>query len=491
MKLCLNVKVNDEYPLTYIVTTNFDAWNDFLFSYEAKNFNYASRTWNTFTVQDSVGYDWGDDSFTIGRGFATYIYNRFIDILDEYSKEVLERDIYTNDLVASSFNYEGLRPDQEDLVRELLSYRRSIVQIPTGFGKTEMISRMILNFLKMGKKVLVTCPGKVVDEIKDRLLIHDESFADPGYYDEDAMINIINPKGFANSNTFNPDDPFLHDVDVVICDEVSSSTSDSYSAVYNQVTKDSCRWYGFDATAEKIKGDRIDIRQDLSCIHDETTVYVINNFGMSHIFFKPEEYKVDIIKVVNPGLVETCQDINDHQFSETAIYREICNFIYSHPVYIQTINWILNEFDKLFIPINNLEYIENIVDRFSDKYHIATITGEGYWSSIEGDIDLERFKLLTARNDVKVVLATAAGFKGIDFRGIPNVLLTLGNNADTVIQFVGRVARQKHFRVIYVTPPGKWKIPIHTKTNLKQLSLIESYYDPEYNEINYINDTIE
>lgn len=485
----MTVEVDPESNLQYLITTNRNVWDDFLFHYPCKEYNWGARKYITVIREDSLGYDWNETSFKLGRGYAIYILNKFSSILDEQSIKLLNHDIYS-DVEINDNDLDGLYDYQKDTVRELFSHRRCIAQIPTSSGKTEMIGKITQKFINEGKTVLITVGlSKVVDEIKERVHKFLPDLYIPDYYDDEAQINVINPKGFARSDTFNPDDPFLHNVDVVLCDEVSSSTNDSTWAVFIQVHNEDCLWYGFDATAENVNADQIDIRENLDCINSEETTYVIALFGMSWIFSRPTDYRVDIIEITSIGLREISKDMIKESFSETSIYRDITNFIFSHPEYLRSLEYVMKTYGRLFIPINNLDYIENIVDHFKDDYSIITITGSGYWSSIEGDIDLPRLKFLTEENKVDLVLSTAAGFKGLDFRGIPNILLTLGQKAGQVIQFVGRVARQKHFRVIVITPGGNWKLPIYTRNNIRCLELIESYY--RLCNLNYIEDKYE
>lgn len=489
-----HIKVNPDNILQYTITSNMYIWEDFLYSYKAKKYLWGLKKWTISTEKETITENWQEndveETFNVYRGFAIYIYNKYREYLDEDELHLLENDIWCNDDWVNQFDYSGLRDDQISVVRELLRYKHCIIQITTGFGKTEIIARLIIQFINAGKKVLVTTSlKKVVDEIKLRVWKYAPEMYIPDYWDTDSKLNIINPQGFANSYSFDENDPFFKDVDLVLCDEVSSSTTDSSWSVYQLILNQECRFIGFDATAEKELGDRLDIQENLNCIHSANSVYVIDLFGMSWLFDKPKDYIIDIVNVTSIGLREICVDINNQQFSETSVYRDICNFIFSHPEYINSVDYVIKKYGKLFIPINDLEYINTMCELFDGKYSIVTITGEGYWSNKEGWIDLERVKYLTQENKVQLLMSTKSGFKGLDFRGIPNVLLTLGSKAGEVIQFVGRVARQKHFRIIVITPGGKWKLPIYTSTNIKQLNLILNYY--EECEINFVEDNYE
>jgi hypothetical protein len=486
LKLYQDPQVFNRYVLEYDPSIMPQLVELFTYKYQAKDFDYRLKRTVTYWEEDYIcehemledGSDWNDDNVMyIHKGFAPYLRNILDAFLDDNEKALLDHDIYAQNDWSETFDYTGLREDQEEIVMKMLLYRRCIIQIPTGFGKTEIIARMVLNAQKKGLKVLVTTGiSKVIDEIKDRIWKYAPDMELPDYWDEESWINIIYPVGFCRSNIYDGESDWWKNVDLVISDEVSGACTDSAWGCMLPIKNPDCLWYGFDATAEKVKADRLDIRNNLTCIHTESTVYVIDFFGMAWLYDKPHGYDIDVIEVSNIGLREINEGLDEDLPSEQAQYLEIVNYIFSHTEYIRTVEYILQKYNRLFIPINNLSYIDMMTDHFCEKYHVITITSEGYWSSKEDFIDLARVKELCGENQVNLLMSSASGFKGLDFRGIPNVLLTVGVMASQVIQFVGRVARQKHFRILAITAGDNWKIPIYTNQNLKQLNLLTSYY---------------
>ena len=485
----LRVENNPDDRLQYLLYPDFDIWNYLTVKWPAKDFNWRTRRYESIIQEDTVGLDWKDDHVAIYKGFGIYILNKFKDCLTSESIELLNKDIFAESELLEKFDFSNLYEHQERWIKELLKYRRGIMQTPTSSGKTEIIARMAIEFLKQGRTVLITAGGgKVVEEIQTRIEERNSELNLPAYWDSNSKINVIYPNGFANSHTFNPDDKFFDEVSIVIADEVEGSVSDSAWAVYQSIKNPACYWYSFSATAEKETAGRLDIRENLSCIKGESSIYVIDLFGMSYVFEKPINFQIDLIEVSHKGLRAISQDIIEENFSDTSVYRDITNYIFSHREYLRCIDYILKMYGKLFIPINNLEFIELLIERYSDKYKIGTITGEGYWSSDEGMVSLERLKELIAENKIQLLLTSSSGFKGIDFRGMPNALVTLGTKASTVIQYIGRVARQNKFKVFVITPGGQWKLPIYSKHISTQLKLITDYY--ENCEINYREEAI-
>lgn len=472
----IKIRQHPEDPNQYVVTSpEINIWDDLIYHFTAKEYNYAYGKWIQYQSSDTVTNSWDGDTFNIYKGFSIYLLNKFREYLDEESIKLLEHDTYAEPM---DFNHEGLYDYQKEWLTEILKYRRGIIQTPTGKGKTECIARLILSALDNGITILVTTGiSKVIDEIKLRLWEYRPELELPNYWDSSAQINIIYPNGFARSYQYNFEDPFWSKVSMVISDEVDCSTSESAWSCYIPVSNPECRWYGFSATAEKLNADRLDIRENLKCIHTESTIYVISFFGMSWVFDKPRNYDIDIIEVPNIGLRAISVELNENVDSETNVYNQIVNYVFSHEEYLRTIDYILGRYKKLFIPINNLTYIDNIYNVFGDKYKVASISGEGYYHNKEGMIDLDKLKYLMEENQIDILLSSASGFKGLDFRGMPNVLLTLGNQAGIVLQYLGRITRQKHFRIFTITAGGNWKIPIITNTNINQLKLICSYYE--------------
>ena len=459
--------------LRYKLTTKEDLSELLTFSYEVKAYNYAIGRWVKDTESAKISTE-DSEAYYIHKGFGVYILKYLNPYLDQESKDILISDL-TSDL-PTNFDYSGLRDEQKSSLSDLIEMSRGLMIIPTGSGKTEIISKLVINMYKRGMKILLLAGGsKAKDELRNRINLRCPEVYIPNYFDEDAQVNLLDPNGFCRSSIYdNSSSEFYDSIDAVVADEVEATTSNSYWELFRQLTN--CKYYyGFSATADKKLGNSLDIHNGLKCLTSMSAKWVVDIFGHSAVYTKPKDFRITIHKVTSIGLRAIDIDIDDS--SESNVYRVITSAIFSHKEYLRALDDILSRVNSLYIPINNLEFIDAMYNRYSSRgLHVVTITGEGYYSSVEGWIDLDILKDLASDGKINLLLSTKAGFRALDFRGIPNILLTLGTLAGDVLQYVGRVARQSQFHVWYITPGGRFKIPILSKTNENQISMLENYY---------------
>lgn len=474
----MEIIIKDYDHLRYDILTTVDLDEVFQFTYPEKSYNYRIKRYEDGFTESSIALYVGEDSkyyhYQVFKGWAIYLYTSLADKINEDSLNCLLKDIESSSPVQVPKEYfPGIYAEQHDDITELTKFKRGIMQVYTSYGKTELIMRITQALWKEGKTVLIMAGGaKARDEIYNRLQNKAEDIYVPEYWDTDAYINIINPVGFCRSHQFDETEEFWNRVDVVISEEIEASTTESSWQII-RLCKNSTNYWGFGATAEKKTARRIDIRNKIQNITSMNTKWIVDIFGMSIIYKKPEDYIIDINKLESIGL----REINFEVESEYSVYHEITRTIFNHEEYLYTIDHILKNTKSLYIPINNLEFIEGLVDRYKSKYHVVTITGAGYWSSELGHVDLDTIKELSSEGKIKLLATTSSGYRATDFRGINNILLTLGTQASEVLQYIGRVARQERFSIWYITPGGTWSLPIYTKTNRLQLDLIEEYYE--------------
>jgi hypothetical protein len=467
------VKIKELDHLRYEVTADEEIWQYFEYRYPGKERNWKTgRFYDTTIVDHFAGWNEGDGiKYSVHKGWGIYLYSVFKDMMDEESVQYLYNDLVST--LDKNLNPDYFINTQFEDLQQLLSYKRGILQIYTSYGKTEVLARLTQHLISIGKTVLIVAGGKKAkDEIWLRINNKAPEITLPDYWNSDSNINIIAPNGFVQSNEFDENDDFFKRVDVLLADEVEMTVSESMWSIF-ACLKNCEYWYGVGATAEERTGKRIDIRYQIQNVLSKRTQWVVDIFGMATVFRKPQNYKININLLENKGLREIdFEAVGDSD----AFYSEMTTCILSNEEYLNSIDYILRNSKSLYIPINNLNFINLICDRYSDKYKIATITGEGYWHSVEGWINLELLKELSSENQIQLLLSTVSGFRATDFRGINNILLTLGVKASSVLQYIGRVARQDAFNIWYITAGGNWKIPIYTKTNQIQLDMIYEYY---------------
>ena len=164
------------------------------------------------------------------------------------------------------------------------------------------------------------------------------------------------------------------------------------------------------------------------------------------------------------------------------LYLEIMTKIFTNPEVSKTIARIAKTYPMTFIPINNLHNIiyEWIDNYFIGSFRILLVCGEGYlYYDLLGtryNLSLQEACDKIKSSEVDVIFSTSSGFRALDFPNLKNILLIQGKIAGSVLQQVGRVARQKEFNIITLEPANGKPLPVHTKSQKIRKNMINEYY---------------
>lgn len=281
----------------------------------------------------------------------------------------------------------------------------------------------------------------------------------------------------------------LESFDVVLVDEVEYCANPGGFYIFSHAVNAEVR-FGFSGTSDKNSAKLIGFTNGLN---DPTVISnkdLIKFFGTSLVYRKP----LDL--TINNVIVKTESMNNDKlrlwEVSEDSgnIYLEIMTKIFTNPEVSKTIARIAKTYPMTFIPINNLHNIiyEWIDKYFMGKFRILLVCGEGYiyydLSGVRSKLSLQEACDKIKAMDVDVIFSTSSGFRALDFPNLKNILLIQGKIAGSVLQQVGRVARQKEFNIITLEPANGKSLPVHTKSQKIRKEMINEYYS--YCKINEI-----
>ena len=197
------------------------------------------------------------------------------------------------------------------------------------------------------------------------------------------------------------------------------------------------------------------------------------------VYRKPLNRIVNLVNIYTTSLYKPsfkAIDLSNNKYLDamTTLFTcpEVCNLIME----------IIKRYKNLFIPINNLESIIGtwIADYFLGRFRILLVCGDGYlYYDLQGN--QSKLSLTEAcdyiRNDmVDVIPSTSSGFRALDFPNLSNILLFSGKIAGSVLQQIGRVARQPEMTIITLRPDGKRRIPIYSKGCEEREKMILEYY---------------
>ena len=458
--------VNPQNHLEYKLITKELLYYLLEFNYEVRAYNYVSRRYELMNHKDYI-YREDSEAYYIPRGFAMYLYTiKELLHLSQDSIKFLESELIST-LDFSEFNWSNLKDYQINDLKELLQFKRGIFQNYTGYGKTEVIARLVEYLYHKGFNILIMVGGsKSLDELKQRIISR-TGIDVPNYFDESSRINMINPNGFVRSSIYqDSSDNYWSSINICIADEVETMSSDSAFNIFDQLVH--CEYfYGFGATADDKKGERIDIRYQLKGINSTSGKYITGVFSMATVYVLPRNLTINIKPY------DVSMRIDFGELGNSSIYRDIIDQIWVQPEYLNAIIDICKSNDKItFIPMNNLSFIDEVFDRLLDTgLSVCTITGSGYYLN-DHYVSLDELK--DSIDKVKVIVGTATSFRALDFLGLTTVILTVGTKASQILQQVGRAARNSEFSIWYIR--NDYTLPIYSRHTNEQLDLIKNYY---------------
>ena len=423
------------------------------------------------------------ETYEIGPGWVGYLLGVFRGKLSSENYNQILKDVVYSDL-SREVPFPELRDYQNSDVLFLLKYRRGLMTVNTGYGKTQTIATLT-NYAheELKKKVLLVCPSnKARDELVKRC--KNVFGLDVSYRDKDlnGHLDCIITAGLMNSKKTEEDwfSDLLKEYQWVLVDEVEYTINPGGNFIYKHTTGAE-RFYAFSGTADKENGDMISFNQGLSDVVLRNKD-LIKYFGPSLIYRKPLNIQVSYTSIKTRALDNLKIDIPEIQEEGGNVYLEIMARIWTDPGVVAVLMETLRHFPRAFLPMNNLVSIINIwiEQYFKGNFRILLVCGEGYlYYDLEGNktkLSLQEACDYISQGLVDVIPSTSAGYRALDFPGLENIVLIQGKIGGVVLQSIGRVARGSHMRIVCFEPFSKRSIPIYSKGADERKKMIQDYY---------------
>lgn len=408
-------------------------------------------------------------------GYTFFLLNMLHDQMDPSDVASIKDHFKSN--LADSFDYMHLYEHQQDDLRTLLKWKRGTFQCYTGYGKSEVIMIMVLNFLRLGMKVLVITPNNPsAKELRDRFK-NKAGLKSPKTFDPTSQLNVINPISLLASNLWEKlgksDYSCFHDIDVVIADEVEMTLNNSFFKIHQHLRN--CQYfYGFSATANKLMTKPI--RRDKGLLKQLNSQLdtLVGVYGFTAVYQLPIANKITI-HTLHTNLTGYKFFKESDSKSE---YAALVTDLMSYKGFQLALKKILDQVPNLFLPINNLGVIKSLIDANLTDKPIMTIQGSGNHIYENGQrvrtVSLDEAKRIIAANEVHFILGTSSSFRALDFRTLNNILCTFGKLTSVCIQYVGRVAREIEMNIWYINSAPKVKI--YSNTINRNQRMVEDFY---------------
>lgn len=419
--------------------------------------------------------------YSFGLGWAAYLINVLKPYISQSDYENVLREAIYSDSVRS-MPFPMLRDYQNEDVLHLLKYRIGLLSVYTSYGKTQVIATIADYAYRLGKKVLLVCPGQ---RAKDELVKRCKKVFGLDVPSADGRIECIITTGLLNRKDVKSESGrekfinHLKEFDWVLADEVEYTINNSGDLIYSNVTG-ATNLYGFSGTADKEKGEQITFINGLSDVVIRNAG-LVKYFGPSLVYRMPLHNKIDCITVKTRSLGGI--DFGDETFGDSGnVYNSVMTKIWTNPEVCKCLVRVAKKYKMPFIPINNLNAVidEWINKYFIGEFRILLICHEGYiYIDLDGSrksLSLQEACDYVKDGKVDIIPSTSSGYRALDLPNLENAIIIQGKCAGVVLQCIGRTARLDHFNIITLAPTTEKKIPVYTKGMEGRDELIHTFY---------------
>ena len=352
--------------------------------------------------------------------------------------------------------------------------------------KSQVISVLAKYYSQdLGKKVLLVTPQtKPRDELIKRI---DSLYGikvpvklGKGKIQSIITQGLLNKKDYKDPEKREKLVKTLESFDIVLVDEVEYCMNEGGEFIFDSITPEGL--YGFSGTSDKFSGKMINLRNGLSDPTVSNNSTLIKYFGPALVYRQPLDLTLNLISLKAASMNNSNLKLWEIPEDCGNIYLEIMAKIFTNQEVSETIVRVVKNYPMTFIPINNLQKIIYtwIEDHFLGKFKILLVCGEGYLyydlDKNKTNLDLKQACDKIIGGEVSVIFSTSSGFRALDIPNLKHILLIQGKIAGSVLQQIGRVARQKEFDIITLEPLNGKALPVLTKTQKVQKDMIKEYY---------------
>lgn len=356
------------------------------------------------------------------------------------------------------------------IINEILSYRQGIIQLPTGFGKTHIIT-MLIKYLALQQKrrvLVLTTTVLIKQEIFKRLGI------DEFYYNDDSLFNIIHITGFSRSKVYGEMGNKLENYEILIYDESDSVPNELFNLL---TTISGVKYkYGFSATPDRLKGGRFEPRYtDLSKM-GEYARYLFSYFGSCIIYrelkhelrlnviHKEIKYKAikwsgaDYYMILNAQLKSLLKQHDD--------LKPCIEYILQNKIHVVLCVLKTNTLIDLLVPL---------MQEMSISYVRWTSSGI-YWETEDRYIKTQNeLKELVLDKKIEFIFATDVISKGVDLNILTDILILQSSQYGYLTQIIGRTVRYDKPQIWLIDPQKKGEL--YYSMQKRRRVIEESYSD--------------
>ena len=401
-------------------------------------------------------------------------------IVDRRVKYVwnLSKAINNSDIIKKSLPNIELREEQVLAIQKAMNYKRGILQLPTGSGKTEIMCSLIASLkscINYTPTTLILEPTiNLVNSTIKRFQKYNISVC--SYSSNRSIkkftVNISHPSSLCNDLEKNPD--LLKDVSVVLCDEAHHLKASSYQTPLQSATNSNIV-IGLSASA--ITQEHVGFTDIRDYSINET--YVIALTG-------PLLMNITTSKMVGDRLAMPilfmlkCVHWNPLPSNDPSNWREVVDFHLEsedrNKLIVQASSVFCSKGRKILILVNTIRWAQNLLKLFFEVgINVGASYGGGYFESFDGKSFNEDKSIIDSfiKGELNILIGTTHLYEGADIPNLDVIVLGFGGDGErTQIQGVGRALRitknGKYAYIVDFTDEGDVVLQKHSRNRFNR-----------------------
>ena len=403
-------------------------------------------------------YEENDDgTIEFPTGFLKFIPSY---ILDHSIKEVsssihYDLDDISNEYISQVLKGITLRSDQVDSIYKLLKYKRGLIQLPTGIGKSEIIiglCKVLFDKSNTNFNALILEPTTIlVNGTISRFKKYGINATT--YNSNRGNINgivVAHPTSLNNDLKKNPD--LLNDVQVFICDEAHHLVAKTWKSLFKSLVSVEFS-VGVSASVVDLDTPYISNIKDLS--PEQASIVGITGDLLTNI---PASYYVSRGILARPLLFRLNNKANEwispyHQFNWMHIRSKKLESEVRSDKVAKVASYLSVSGYKSLILVSTKRHA-NIISKLLSKYvgedNFRCSFGSGVFTKYSSDSDSlvkcnseeDTIKMYES-GELKILIGTSHIYEGADIPNLDAVILaSVGKQSRRIIQGTGRAIRR-------------------------------------------------
>lgn len=445
------------------------------------------------TIPDKTLYLYSiieNDAIVIPQGLLSLISDYFSNskVIDMRKKSPLEN---TEEYISRIQEYKNildgieLRNEQIFALRKILYFKRCIVQLATGAGKTEILCSLVKVLTDINNGVtpttLVLEPS--IKLVKDTISRFDKYRIPVVKYSDsrkiiENVVNVCHPMSLGND--VEKDSMHLNNVEVLLCDETHHMSSESFRKPKYYMHNLS---YSVGVSASAVAEDHVGSKS----ISDYTYSELLTIGALGPVVMNVKAgFLIDNDKLASPILFMVKNLANEKLRDEDKNnWNKICSIRLESEnrtkLVAESAQFFHSVKRKSIILVNTVRWARSIM-KVLDKFDLTEYTRASFGGGVFEKYDRDTDQFVNDTDDVfdkfskgeyDILIGTSHLYEGADIKNLDTIILAYGGKSERLqIQGIGRVLRKtktgKYAYIVDFTDSNDVVLSKHSKLRLER-----------------------